>query len=57
MQYKELIDSIYISTKDNTDGTVADYFPQLAKVNPDIYGVSIFDIKGDGGGGGGGGGG
>ena len=48
MQYKELIDSIYISTKDITDGKVADYIPQLAKVNPNKYGISVFDIKGQG---------
>jgi len=37
---------IYDITKTNTDGAVADYIPQLGRVNPDQYGVSLCTIDG-----------
>ena len=37
---------IYETTKATTSGAVADYIPQLARVNPDLYGVAICTIDG-----------
>ena len=48
MKLQELIDSLYISTREIEEGKVADYIPQLAKVDPNKYGISICDIKGQG---------
>ena len=48
MKLQELIDSLYISTREIERGKVADYIPQLAKVDPNKYGISIYDIKGQG---------
>ena len=48
MILQELIDSLYISTREIKEGKVADYIPQLAKVDPNKYGISICDIKGEG---------
>ena len=41
-----LLDQIYEETKTNTAGKVADYIPQLADVNPDLYGVAFCSIDG-----------
>lgn len=44
--FRNHIASIYSETKDIKDGEVADYIPQLAKVDPDLYGVAFSSIDG-----------
>ena len=48
MKLQELIDSLYTSTQGIEEGKVSDYIPQLAKVDPYNYGISICDMKGQG---------
>ncbi len=40
------VDRIFASTRENRDGAVADYIPQLARVEPDEYGVSLCTVFG-----------
>jgi glutaminase len=40
------IRDIYNLTSENTEGAVADYIPQLSRVNPEQYGVSLCTIDG-----------
>ena len=44
---EKLIKDIYEDTKGMTGGKVADYIPQLAEVNPEMYGVSFCDLAGN----------
>lgn len=40
------VTKIYNNLQSNNGGNVASYIPQLAKVNPDFLGISIFSIDG-----------
>lgn len=42
-----LLKEIYNDTVHITDGKVADYIPQLAEVNPEMYGVAFCDMNGN----------
>ena len=44
--FEQFITDIYHDVIKITDGKVADYIPQLAKVNPDLFGISICNIDG-----------
>ncbi len=48
MNYQILLENIYNEVKsiENT-GKVADYIPELAKVNPDKFGISLVDSSGN----------
>lgn len=43
-EFKNDITSIYNELKNNTNGNVADYIPQLANVNPDLFSISVTTI-------------
>ena len=45
--WTNLLNELYNETKQNEGGKVADYIPQLAKVNPDLYGISFCSITGE----------
>lgn len=47
MDLNKIITDLYEELKTNYDGEVADYIPQLAKVNPDLFGISICKINGE----------
>ena len=48
MNVQETINEIYKSVKKlKITGKNADYIPQLKKVNPNLYGISIYTIDGD----------
>ena len=48
MNVQEIINEIYKSVKKlKITGKNADYIPQLKKVNPNLYGISIYTIEGD----------
>lgn len=44
---KNIIEEIYNSTLDISNGKVADYIPQLANVNPELYGISVCTVHGE----------
>ena len=45
-EFTNSIDNIYEKTKTKNNGKLADYIPQLANVNSDLYGISICTIDG-----------
>ena len=44
--FRTAIDEIYGKTSGNTSGAVADYIPQLARVNPEQYGAALCTVDG-----------
>jgi glutaminase len=44
--FESLIEDCYDATRNCHEGLVASYIPQLAHVNPDLYGISFCDIHG-----------
>lgn len=46
-QVCDIIRDIYEETKSISDGKVADYIPQLAEMNPEIYGITVCNVKGE----------
>ena len=46
-EFEQFINDIYLDIQKNNCGELADYIPQLAKVNPDLFSISICDINGD----------
>ena len=48
MDYQELIESVYHEVnKLNMRGKVADYIPELATINPDLFGLALVDLEGN----------
>lgn len=46
MNLTDILQSIFEETKDNHGGNVASYIPQLANIDPELYGVSFCDMSG-----------
>ena len=44
---KTIVTEIYESLLNVKDGKVADYIPQLGKVNPELFGISICSVDGE----------
>ena len=45
--YQAILEKVYKQTKKIKGGRNAHYIPQLAKVNPNIFGISICDVNGN----------
>ena len=42
-----IANDIYLNLLKNNEGNVANYIPQLEKINPDLFGISICTVNGD----------
>lgn len=47
LDWQSALDEIYLEYRDLKDGRVADYVPELAKANPDWFGISVVTTKGE----------
>jgi glutaminase len=45
-RFKKTVQNIFQECKISADGKLPDYIPELAKVNPDNFGVSVCTIDG-----------
>ncbi len=45
--FAEFLDDLYSKYKLTADGGVANYIPELAKVNPDLFSICIVTVNGD----------
>jgi len=46
MEISEFIEKCHTELKDISAGNVANYIPQLAKVNPELFAISVCDVNG-----------
>lgn len=46
MDYQKVVDEAYAKFKDLKEGANADYIPELAKVDPNIYGIALVTVDG-----------
>ena len=47
MNIQEIIDALYARFRNINDGTIADYIPELARANPDWFGIAVVDMQGN----------
>ncbi|WP_057937503.1 glutaminase [Algoriphagus resistens] len=48
MDYQQLIEDVYHEVQaENLKGKVADYIPEIAKVDPNQFGIALVDLKGN----------
>jgi glutaminase len=45
--FKNIVQKIYDNLKNTEGGRIADYIPELASVDPSLFGISICDINGN----------
>lgn len=44
--FRETLSNLHAKCKSNRDGKVADYIPELAKADPDWFGISVISVDG-----------
>ena len=45
--WQAALDDIYLRYKDLNEGAVADYIPELAKVDPSLFGIAVVTCDGE----------